>query len=143
MYDTVLLTTDGSDDADETYEHATAAAEAYGATLHVLSVVDRREILAADAEEKDAVRDRLHDTAVTAVEDLAARAREAGLEATTATPEGVPHREILAYADGEDIGLLVLGTRGRTGPEKRLTLGSTTERVLKGTDRPMLVVDIG
>ena len=143
MYDTVLLPTDGSDGATEALDHAVGAAEAYGASLHVISVVDRRVVLAADADEKESVRADLADEATAAVDDLAERAREAGVEATTATPEGVPHREILAYAGKHGVDLLVLGTHGRTAREKRFNLGSTTERVVKAADRPLLVVDIG
>jgi nucleotide-binding universal stress UspA family protein len=83
------------------------------------------------------------DDATEAVETLAARAAESDIEATTATAEGVPHREILRYADDNDIDLLVLGTHGRTGREKRLHLGSTTERVVKESERPVTVVNIG
>ncbi len=143
MYDTVLLPTDGSDGAETALEHAVGAAEAYGAALHVVSVVDRRVVLAADADEKESVRADLADEATAAAGRLAGRAREAGVETTTATPEGVPHREILAYADRVGVDLLVLGTHGRTGREKRLNLGSTTERVLEEADRPLLAVDIG
>jgi nucleotide-binding universal stress UspA family protein len=143
MYGSVLLPTDGSDGAAAALEHAIGAAEAYEAALHVVSVVDHRVVLAAEADEKEAVRTELTDDATDAVEDLAERARAAGIEPTTATPEGVPHREILAYADREAVDMLVLGTHGRTGREKRLNLGSTTERVVKAADRPLLVVDIG
>jgi nucleotide-binding universal stress UspA family protein len=143
VYDSILVPTDGSDGAAEALEHAIGAAEAYGADLHVISVVDRRVVLAADADEKAGIEDDLRADAETAVEALADRATEAGLSVTTATPDGVPYREILGYADREDVDLLVLGTHGRTGREKRLNLGSTTERIVKAADRPLLVVDIG
>lgn len=143
MYDSIVLPTDGSDGASEALEHAIGAATAYDADLHVVSIVDRRVVLAADADEKEAVRAELADDARAAVDDLATRAVDAGLEVTTATPEGVPYREILGYADEQDVDLLVLGTHGRTGREKRLNLGSTTERIVKAADRPLLVVDIG
>lgn len=143
MYDSILLPTDGSDGAAEALEHAIGAADAYGADLHVISVIDRRVVLAAEQDEKESVETELRDDAAAAVDELATRAREEGLDVTTATPEGVPHREILAYAEEAGIELLVLGTHGRTGREKRLNLGSTTERVVKAADRPLLVVDIG
>ncbi len=143
MYESVLLPTDGSDGAAEALEHAIGAAAAYDAALHVVSVVDHRVVLAAETDEKETVRAELTEEAADAVKELADRARSAGIEPTTATPEGVPHREILAYADRGGIDLLVLGTHGRTGREKRLNLGSTTERVVKAADRPLLVVDIG
>jgi nucleotide-binding universal stress UspA family protein len=143
MYDTILLPTDGSERAAAALDHAVDAVDAYGAELHIISVVDRRVVLAADIEAKPDIREELVDEATTAVEELAARARDAGATVTTATPEGVPYREILSYADAEAVDLLVLGTHGRTGREKRLNLGSTTERVVKAADRPVLVVDIG
>lgn len=142
MYDSVLLPTDGSDGAVEALDHARAAATAYRAELHVVSVIDRRVVLAADADEKPDVRARLVDEASTAVEELRARIDDPDVSVTTATPEGVPHREILSYAEEASIDLLVLGTHARTGREKRLNLGSTTERVVKKADRPVLVVDI-
>jgi len=142
MYDSILLPTDGSERAAAALEHAIGAVKAYDASLHVISVVDRRVVLAADAEDKSDIRSELAEEAADAVEELAARAEDDGVPVTTATPEGVPYREILSYADGSDIDLLTLGTHGRTGREKRLNLGSTTERVVKAADRPVLVVDI-
>jgi nucleotide-binding universal stress UspA family protein len=143
MYDSILLPTDGSDGATEALDHALSAAEAYEAGLHIVSVVDRRVVLAADTDEKSEVRSELSEEAGGAVDELAPRAADANVSITTATPEGVPYREILTYADEESIDLLVIGTQGRTGREKRLNLGSTTERIVKKADRPVLVVDIG
>ncbi|WP_181691079.1 universal stress protein [Natronomonas sp. LN261] len=142
MYDSILLPTDGSERAAAALEHALGAVDAYGAELHVISVVDQRVVLAASVENKSEVRSELAEEANDAVEELAGRADDAGVSVTTATPEGVPYREILSYGETSDIDLLTLGTHGRTGREKRLNLGSTTERVVKAADRPVLVVDI-
>ncbi len=143
MYDSILLPTDGSEGAAESLEHALGAANAYGAELHIISIVDRRVILAADSDDKSDLRTELTDDAATAVDDLANRAIDADVSTTTATREGVPSREILSYAEEASIDVLVIGTQGRTGREKRLHLGSTTERVLKQAERPLLVIDIG
>lgn len=143
MYDSILLPTDGSDRAAAALDHALGAVAAYGAELHVISVIDRRVVLAADVDDKPDVGTELAAEADAAVSDLTDRAAESGVTAVTATPEGVPYREILSYASDSDIDLLVLGTHGRTGRDKRLNLGSTTERVVKAADRPVLVVDIG
>lgn len=143
MYDSILLPTDGSEGATEALEHALSAAEAYGAELHIVSIVDRRVVLAADTDKKADVRGELSDEASVAVDELATRAMDADVATTTATPEGVPYREILSYVDEQSIDLLVIGTQGRTGREKRLNLGSTTERIVKKSESPVLVVDIG
>lgn len=47
--------------------------------------------------------------------------------------------EICSHADATDVDLLVLGARG-SSPMREWVLGSTTERVLRKTRRPMLVV---
>ena len=145
MYEAVLPPTDGSDGATAALklDHAVGAAEAYGAALHVVSVVDRRVVLAADPDEKESVRADLTDEATEAVERLADRAREAGVETTTAVPEDVPHRGIRTCADRTGADLLVIGSHGWTGRERRRNLGSTAERVVTDADRPLVVVDIG
>ena len=66
----MLLPTDGSDGATAALDHAVGAAEAYGAALHVVSVVDRRVVLAADTDAKGSVRADLTDEATEAVERL-------------------------------------------------------------------------
>jgi nucleotide-binding universal stress UspA family protein len=52
---------------------------------------------------------------------------------------GLPHVEILAAAAAAHASLLVMGTQGQTGAA-RLFFGSTTQRVLRETVTPMLVV---
>lgn len=142
MYETVLVPTDGSDATAAAVEHAVAIATAHGASIHGLSVVDRRRVLAAPEDEKEAVRADLEDRAREAVAAVAEAAEDAGLEAETTVAEGVPFREIVAAADaGAD--LVVMGTHGRTGPAKRAALGSVTERVVTGARTPVLVVEVG
>ena len=142
MYDRILLPTDGSDGAADALTHAIEEANAHDAELHVLSVADERVFLAAKADEKAEISAELNAEANDAVEALAARAAEADVDVTTAVREGVPYRQILQYAEDEGIDLLVLGTHGRTGRERRINLGSTTERVVKAANQPVLVVNI-
>ncbi len=52
---------------------------------------------------------------------------------------GVPHEEILAFADEADVDLTVVGSKARTG-EHRRQLGSVAERVTSMAERPVTVV---
>jgi len=52
---------------------------------------------------------------------------------------GVPYKAIVDYARQHDMGLIVIGTAGRTGLA-HLVLGSTSERVLRFSTCPVLVV---
>ncbi|AXG10681.1 universal stress protein [Haloplanus rubicundus] len=115
--DEILIATDGSDGAERASAHAVAIAAASGARLHVLTVGDD------DAPARS----------------LAARAREAGVDATVAVRTGRPHEAILDYADEAGVDLVTLGSHGRTGVE-RVLLGSVAERVLRAATTPVLVV---
>jgi nucleotide-binding universal stress UspA family protein len=142
MYDRVLLPTDGSSGTERAVKHALAVAGPE-TTVHVLSVVDRRHIMAAAEEAKTGMRATLEEEADRALEEVRVRVEDAGIEAATAREEGVPHREIVDYADDNGIDLVVMGTHGRTGRDEVAALGSTTERVVENGSVPVLVVDIG
>jgi nucleotide-binding universal stress UspA family protein len=138
MYDAILFATDGSDAAAAALTHAVTTADAHGATLRVLSVADERLALAAD--DTETTREELRERARHAVDDAAGSASASGVHVETATRDGVPFREILSYAQETDVGLVVVGTHGREGREKRVNMGSTAERVVTQADRPVLVV---
>jgi nucleotide-binding universal stress UspA family protein len=138
MYDAILLATDGSEAANVALDHAVTTADAHGATLHVLSVADERLALAAD--DTGDTRTDLRERAQAAVDDATGTASASGVHVETAVRDGVPFRETLAHAADADVGLVVVGTHGREGREKRVNMGSTAERVVREADRPVLVV---
>jgi len=115
--ETVLLATDGSEGSERAGDHAIAVAAATGAHLHALTVGDDGG----------------------PAERAAARAREAGVDATAAVRSGRPHEAIRGYAGDHGADLVVVGTHGRSGVE-RVLLGSVAERVLRTATRPVLVV---
>jgi nucleotide-binding universal stress UspA family protein len=69
------------------------------------------------------------------------QAEEKDIPATEAIRLGVPHEIIREYIDENDVDLVVMGTHGRTGLEHTL-LGSTTERVVRTVDVPVLTVHL-
>ncbi|EMA37352.1 universal stress protein [Halobiforma nitratireducens] len=140
--DSVLVPTDGSASADATVADAIEFARTYGADVHALYVLEegvdctdlgetQREAVAAPSERRGRE----------ATIEVTNRADDSGLESTRAVREGVAHREILAYAEEHDVGLIAMGTRGRTGP-RRARMGSTTERVLTLGDTSVLSVPL-
>lgn len=143
MYGTILVPTDGSAGTDRVLDHALEIARGRGSTVHALSVVDKRVYISASGDQQAEVRETLRGDAEAAVESVLERAESAGVDVVSEIRDGIPHTEILRYADDNDIDLLVIGTHGRTGREKIVNLGSVTERVVEGADRPVLVVDIG
>ena len=116
MYEHVLFATDGSDAADAAVEHAVETATAHDATLHVLSVAEEAVAETADAATAD------------------------GVHVERVVRDGVPYREIQDYAHETGVDLIIVGTHGLEGREKRVNMGSTAERVVNKADRPVLVV---
>jgi nucleotide-binding universal stress UspA family protein len=142
MYDRILVPTDGSPGTDRALEQALGLAEAFDATVHALSVTDKRIRVAAGEDDREQVEATLRSEAETAVEDVATAARDRGIPVETAIRDGVPHRAIVEYGEAADVDLVVVGTHGRTGRDQLVNLGSVTERVVEHADRPVLVVDI-
>ncbi|MFB6080070.1 MAG: universal stress protein [Haloferacaceae archaeon] len=140
-YDRVLVPTDGSEGVDRALDHALRLAADHDATVHALSVVDRRLTRAAD-EDHEAMRERLRERSEEAVAAVADRAEEAGLATATAVREGVPDKTIVDYAAETDADVVVIGTYGRTGRDRLANLGSVTERVVENADRPVFVVHV-
>jgi len=137
MYDRICFPTDGSDAAESALDAAIAVADAHGATLHVLYVADTNQPSLANIEGQ--VRDVLESEGETVVDEAASTARRAGVEAETDVVQGGPSRTILDYVDDRAIDLVVMGTRGQRNVQ-RLILGSVTERVVRNSPVPVLVV---
>lgn len=140
-YDTILVPTDGSENAEAAAEHAVGLAEAFDATVRVLNVVDAAALVGG-MDEFDAgpeVERALESAGEGAVGTVAGMASEAGLDVTTEVLTGRPHRSIADYAAEVGADLIAMGTHGRTGLE-RLLLGSVAERVVRTSSVPVLTV---
>lgn len=141
MYDDILLPVDGSAVSDAAADHARGLAAATGATVHVLHVVEVPRTTAGAGPEPvvPTVLEDLEASGREVVEAAAERVRSAGVAVETAVREGIADEVIRAYAAERDVDVVVMGTRGRTGLERYL-IGSTTERVVRTADRPVLTV---
>lgn len=148
-YERVLVPTDGSEVAAAAIRHAVDAATA-DAEVHALYVVDVDAVsYGLGTEQVDRVRqgrldemDDLRDRAEAATGAVADAAADAGLDAVETVEVGQPHAVIADYAADHDVDLIAMGSHGRAGVQ-RAVLGSVTERVLRTSDCPVLVVDAG
>jgi nucleotide-binding universal stress UspA family protein len=142
MYDDVLMPTDGSEGTVTALEHAREIAGNHDATLHVVHVVDRRVYLAAGKDEQDEVLAGLEADGQDAIDTVLDRLDGGGIDVVTALREGVPHRELLDYAETSDVDLIAIGTHGRSSRDQIVNMGSVTEKVVDNSERPVLVVHI-
>ena len=140
MYDHILVPTDGSDHAERAAEHAALLAEAFDATLHLLTVVD---IEAAAGPFSAGGVDEAYVERRSAAEREAlaelADSLDGAVAVETEVVTGQPAEGILDYVTDHEADLVVMGTHGRSGLRRYLT-GSVAERVLRLSPVPVLTV---
>lgn len=130
-HEAVLVAVDGSDAAEAAVDAGAAFAERYGASLHLVHVLEVSSLGGAPAE---GAADSVLDAATRRVPDSFS-----GSVAASAVRASSVHDGLLEYAEANDIDLLVAGTRGRSGLG-RFLLGSTTERMVRSAPVPVLTV---
>ena len=129
--DRILVTTDLSEPSFVALDFALPVARAFSSPVHLLFVYEYAEI-PPSSDEMDSALDEIR---------LAIKAR--GLSEGEVKPEVMSHPEsgdgIAKYVTDNNIPLTVMSARGASGLERWL-LGSTTERVIKLSPWPLVVV---
>jgi len=140
LYRNILVPTDGSDGARRGTRHALDIGNQYGATIHALHVVDERTQAQTPAlGSEELLIEKLEAEAESVLEAVVTEAEQLGLEAVARSCRGVPHDEIRRYAEENGIDLIVMGMHGRGGAT-RPHIGSTTERLIRTSEVPVLPV---
>ncbi|MFC7082213.1 universal stress protein [Halorussus caseinilyticus] len=141
MYDRILVPTDGSEQS-AVVSHALNVAELCDATVHALYVVDEKALEYQPSEAgREETREARKSEGEEAVANIVEAAEDRGLETVTAIEEGTPSEAIVAYADDENVEMIVMGTHGRSGVD-RYVLGSVTEQVVRKSEAPVLTVNL-
>ena len=138
----ILVPTDFSDASEAALNYGRALAEAFGASLHVLHVMED-PFLYASASESYVVPLELHEQIEKSARErlnsvLSATDREK-LHAEVVLKRGSPFVEIVRYAREQDVDLIVIGTHGR-GPIAHMLMGSVAEKVVRKAPCPVLTV---
>jgi len=136
--DRILCPTDGSECANTARRHAVSFADQFDATLDLLHVEEREVELTDTIEIRET--DVLADLHAPLEGAPAVGAPERVRERRVAHPSAA--EGILAYAEEEEIDLVVIGTHGRRGVQ-RLVLGSVAEEVVRRAPCPVVAVRQG
>jgi nucleotide-binding universal stress UspA family protein len=140
---TILVPTDFSDASQSALEYAKGLATAFGATIHVVHVMEDLLAHAWSAEVYVASMPNLREEIEKeAQERLAAMMSEddrTRFKVVTAVVAGSPFLEIVRYAKANAVDLIVMGTHGR-GPIAHMLLGSVAEKVVRKAPCPVLTV---
>ena len=139
---TILLATDGSEEAQLAATTASDLAEKTNSELHVITVGPDYPLYAypeAPARFEDALREQRHQ-AKEMLEQQAKRIEESGgTVKETHLREGRADAEIVELAEEIGAGLIVMGSRGH-GRLRRALLGSVSDAVARHAHCPVTIV---
>lgn len=135
----VLFANDFSSCAKRAQDYALAVAQAWGASLDILHVIEFQPGMDVEFPVNQMYLDHRKAEAIAPLQSAKEQATRAGLSAQTQMLVGVPSQQIHAFAGSSGADIVVLGTHGRTGLEHVL-LGSTAERVVRTAPCPVLSV---
>jgi len=141
----ILVPTDFSEHAQRALESAVSLARPFGASLHLLHVV-QMPVLPTMPEAAPVVPvtfwQELREHALRNLEKQKAKLASSGLRIETEVIEDVPGFAIAAAAERAKADLIVMGSRGLTGL-KHVVLGSVAERTVRSAPCPVLTVKQG
>jgi nucleotide-binding universal stress UspA family protein len=146
LWKTLLVPHDFSASANHAAAIARDEAKLHGARLLLLHIIDLPHAIKPDTViVPDAtgapvnVREYAVSSAEEHLQDIVERLAKDGVTATPFIRVGNPVDEINRFVDEEKVGLIVMGTHGRTGLQ-HLLIGSVTERVVRTATCPVLTV---
>lgn len=135
MFDKLLIPVDGSDSARRAAKCGLELAVRYDARVDLLHVM-KEGILNRVSE------DRIEEHGNSLLEEVLELDIDGTPSIETHLTTGNPSKVISEHVAENDIDLVVMGRRGRTGVREQL-VGTVTERVLRGVEAPVLTVTGG
>lgn len=140
-YANILLTTDGSENAEQAAPYGEDIAQHFEATLHLLNVVDVQAeagAFSAGGVSEDFI-ERLETEGQETIDRLAQHIDDADVTVQESVVRGTSDEAIAAYTAENGIDLIVMASEGESNLASQ-SLGSVTDRVLRTVDVPVLVV---
>ena len=141
---TILLATDGSEEAKLATQAATELSSETGSEVHVVYVLPApaqligHHLLSGEARES-ALAGAERDAETFLKEQAEQITSNGGKVAETHFRSGDPDKEILRTAESLGVGLIVMGSRG-LGAISRALMGSVSDSVVKHAHCPVLVL---
>ena len=144
MYSKILIPLDGSKTAEAVLPYARYLAGKLKIPVHLLAVIDVAEMALHSSSEKKWFIDRMVDdgrrSGETYLHRLAATFPGTGVRYTVEV--GHAADAIIEHGGSDAAMLIAMATHGRSGLDRYL-LGSVAEKVLRGSDNPLLLVRAG
>jgi universal stress protein A len=137
----ILVSTDFSDFSAAAVEYASSFALLYGAKIHLVHVIESGSVVGAPNVELNttALANELESSAQEEMRKFVYWKLKNNTNLEQVILHGEPHREIVSYAQENEIDLIVIATHGRTGLA-HILMGSVAEKIVRLSPIPVLAV---
>jgi nucleotide-binding universal stress UspA family protein len=141
MFEKIIVATDGSKTSLKAAISGIGIAELSSSKVIAIYVADvtRLAYLSSCGEFSDAIRKCLQKEGEKAIKDVREIAKIEGVSCEEVKVEGDPGTELVRISQEYGVGLLVIGSVGRSGLKSSL-LGSVAEKVVRYSKVPVLIV---
>jgi len=136
-YDKILVTTDFTENSDYAFRHAVILARQNDAKIYLLHVLE--ELEATNKEKALSVLKKDLDDFAQA--ELKNHPEDYSRFVETIIEAGYPVAKILETSDRLNVDVIIMGTHGK-GLINHALLGSTSEKVLKKSLRPVFIIPL-
>lgn len=145
---TIMVPVDGSAPSESVLPYAATMARVFGAEIRLVQVAETARVYALMSREPSApvmvetineIGEQMVAESDAYLQQLAGQLTAEGITVKTVTLDGFPGEQLLAYEKQEDIDLVIMATRGRSGIG-RLVFGSVAERMLKDGKTPVMMI---
>lgn len=136
----LLVPVDFSDACLKATEYAVSLGHRFGATLHLLHVIEDPVVYLPMFESYPLpTREQFETYALDRLENWIPEEDTEGLNIESHFRHGAPHAEVIDFATDSRTDLIIMGTHGR-GIAAHLLLGSVAEKVVRKAPCPVLTV---
>ncbi len=142
MFKKILVPLDGSELSESALTHVIDITPDFHAVevvlIRVREPLDPNVIGTLDAKVAVELDEAYRDEAARYLDKVVETLKEKGIAAKTEVLSGNPAEEIIKYSQKNDIDLIIMSTRGRSGIS-RLVFGSVAEKVIRNSTVPVLI----
>lgn len=136
LLDRILLANDFSESSENVVTSAIGLAKIFQSKIIPIHVLP-------DDIVSEKVKSLLNEAARTKLEETAVKIRDEGVEVGDSILEtGSPHDSIVEAAVAQSVNLTIVGS-GASRQEERFLLGTTTERIIQKSEKPVFVIKEG
>jgi nucleotide-binding universal stress UspA family protein len=137
----ILIATDGSETAKKAVEFGVQIAGLSGAKVYAVFVIDTTPYYSIPLDQiwSKEVYEQLEKMGSEITLDVEKTAKIAGLEAESVVLKGNPAERIVNFAEEQNVDMIIVGAHGMGGFE-RLVIGSVSEKIVRHSKSPVLVV---